>query len=169
MVDDRLRLTGNLAALTDDLKETLRNHKPAILELLSVSTYPNPDGMVKCCYCTHLDGYRCTRGYHPGGTALLRECSDFSFERKDQQHENKIRLTGLARYADNPRPCKPRSYPMSQSSFNMVLHPVRRGFWFTAYAIVARQRDRRSFPRSNSAPWLSVSAIPGTNDEGRTK
>lgn len=87
VVDDRLRLTGNLAALTDDLKETLRNHKPAILELLSVSTYPNPDGMVKCCYCTHLDGYRCTRGYHPGGTALLRECSDFSFERKDQQHE----------------------------------------------------------------------------------
>lgn len=77
VVDDRLRLTGNLTALTDDLRGALRNHKPAILEVLTVPTYPNSEGLVKCCCCIHLDGYRCTRGHQPDGTALLRECSDF--------------------------------------------------------------------------------------------
>ena len=45
--------------------------------------YPNADGLVKCCYCIHLDGYRCTEGHRPDGLALLRECVDFSFKRKD--------------------------------------------------------------------------------------
>ena len=77
VVDDRLRLTGNLAALTDDLRGALRNHKSAILEMWTVPAYPNSEGLVKCAFCFRLDGYRCTRGHEPDGTALLRECSDF--------------------------------------------------------------------------------------------
>ena len=53
---------------------------------IELPTYPNSEGMVKCCYCVHLDGYhgyRCTREHEPDGTALLRECSDFNFERKE--------------------------------------------------------------------------------------
>ena len=83
VVDDRLRLTGNLAALTDDLRGALRNHKSAILEMWTVPAYPNPEGLVKCAFCIRLDGYRCTRGHHPDGIALLRECSDF--RGKDQR------------------------------------------------------------------------------------
>lgn len=78
IVGDRLRLTGNLTALTDDLRGALRNHKPAILAMWTVPTYPNSEGLVKCAFCIRLDGYRCTRGHHPDGIALLRECSDFS-------------------------------------------------------------------------------------------
>ena len=77
VVDDRLRLTGNLAALTDDLRGALLNHKSAILVTLTAPAYPNSEGLVKCDYCIHLDGYRCTRGHHPDGIALLRECSEF--------------------------------------------------------------------------------------------
>ncbi len=77
VVGDRLRLTGNLAALTDDLRGALRNHKPAILAMWTVPTYPNSEGLVKCAFCIHLDGYRCTKGHQPDGIALLRECSDF--------------------------------------------------------------------------------------------
>ena len=84
VVDDRLRLTGNLAALTDDLRGALRNQKPAILEMLTVPTYPNSEGLVKCDYCTRLAGYQCTKGHQPDGIALLRECGDFKFRRKDQ-------------------------------------------------------------------------------------
>ena len=80
---DRLRLTGNLAALTDDLKESLKDQKSAILKMWSIPHYPNSEGLVKCCYCTHLHGYRCTRGYQPDGIALLRECGGFI--RKDQE------------------------------------------------------------------------------------
>ena len=47
-------------------------------------TYPNADGLVKCDYCTHLSGYRCTRGHKQDGIGLLRKCADFSFSRKGQ-------------------------------------------------------------------------------------
>ncbi len=77
VVDDRLRLTGNLTALTDDLRGALRNHKSAILETLTAPAYPNSEGLVKCVFCFHLAGYQCNRGHQPDGTALLRECSDF--------------------------------------------------------------------------------------------
>jgi len=62
VVGDRLRLTGNLVALTDDLRGALRNHKPTILAILTVPTYPNSEGLVKCAFCIRLDGYRCTIG-----------------------------------------------------------------------------------------------------------
>lgn len=45
--------------------------------------YPNSEGRVKCDCCVHLDGYRCARGCEPDGIALLRECRDFNFKRKD--------------------------------------------------------------------------------------
>ena len=84
VADNRLRLTGNLAALTDGLRETLRKQKSELLELLSDRPiYPNSEGLVKCDYCAHLAGYRCTEGHRPDGLALLRECVDFSFKRKD--------------------------------------------------------------------------------------
>lgn len=85
VVDDRLRLTGNLVALTDDMRGGLRNHKSAILGLLTAPAYPNSEGLVKCDYCIHLAGYRCTREYQPDGIALLRECRGFT--RKDFRNE----------------------------------------------------------------------------------
>ena len=45
--------------------------------LLAAPAYPNAGGLVKCDYCTHLSGFRCTEGHELDGISLLRECSDF--------------------------------------------------------------------------------------------
>lgn len=50
-------------------------------------SYPHGEGLVKCAFCIRLDGYRCTRGHHPDGTALLRSCDDFSSLRSKSLQE----------------------------------------------------------------------------------
>jgi hypothetical protein len=78
--DDRLRLTGNLQGLTDDMKDALHREKAAIIVALS-SPYPNEDGQVKCVYCLSYRNHQCTHGHQPDGISLLRECNEFCFNR----------------------------------------------------------------------------------------
>jgi hypothetical protein len=45
--------------------------------------YPNPEGRVKCVYCTHLQGSWCqVNGKHAEAISLLRECGTFTFNRE---------------------------------------------------------------------------------------
>lgn len=81
---EHLALSGNVNAVTDELKAAVLKHKPELLKILgdhgmlqSSSAYPNADGLVKCVYCSHLTGYQCARSHHPDGLALLRHCDAF--------------------------------------------------------------------------------------------
>lgn len=76
---DRLRLMGNLHALTDDMKADLQREKRAIMACLA--PYPDSEGQVKCCYCTRYQDHACTHGHRPDGISLLRECGEFVFNR----------------------------------------------------------------------------------------
>ncbi len=76
---EHLRLTGNLQALTDDMKSDLQREKRTIMEALS-SPYPNTEGCGKCCYCLSWQAKRCGKGHEVDGSALLRTCDDFKFD-----------------------------------------------------------------------------------------
>ena len=67
----------------ESTESTSDDHRD-VRQLADNADQGEPTAMVKCCCCAHLDGYRCTRGHRPDGIALLRECDDFSFSRKEQ-------------------------------------------------------------------------------------
>jgi hypothetical protein len=71
--------------LTDDEKKTIAQLKPAIVRCLSEPQppYPNSDGMAPCDYCLAFRDRRCAHGHVVDGWALLRECSEFRFDRAE--------------------------------------------------------------------------------------
>ena len=70
---------GHQESTDSSIDIAIDDRQPAADYQIGGPSYPNAEGLVKCDYCAHLDGYRCTRGHHPDGIALLRECGDFSY------------------------------------------------------------------------------------------
>ncbi len=77
---DRLRLTGNLQGLTEDMRNMLIREKQTVIDAMGQPPYPNPDGLVTCDYCQAWRDRECVYGHEVDGWALLRVCSDFSFD-----------------------------------------------------------------------------------------
>lgn len=88
---DRLRFKGPKGAMTDELKQRIQANREQIIALLQIGAetpyrerppYPDDQGRVKCCYCSHLDLTEsravCSRAKQGKmGISLLTECSDF--------------------------------------------------------------------------------------------